>query len=66
MSQALSPPNILHSIIYLNPDILNPAEYNPRKHTPKQIENLKDSITRYGLVDPILVNQNPERMNVVI
>ena len=66
MTQTLSPPDILHSIIYVNPDILNPAEYNPRKHTTKQIENLKDSISRYGLIDPILVNQNPDRMNVVI
>ena len=46
--------------------MLNPAEYNPRKHTPKQIENLKESITRYGLVDPILVNKHPDRMNVVV
>jgi ParB-like chromosome segregation protein Spo0J len=66
MPQELSPPDILHSIIYVNPDILNPAEYNPRKHTIKQIENLKESITRYGLVDPILVNKHPDRMNVVV
>ena len=66
MSQTLLHPDILHSIIYVNPDILNPAEYNPRKHTTKQIENLKESIMRYGLVDPILVNKHPDRMNVVI
>ena len=66
MSQAFSPPEIIHSIVYVNADILNPAEYNPRKHTPKQIESLKESISRYGLVDPILVNKHPDRMNIVV
>ena len=66
MPEQLSPPDIIHRIVYINPDILNPAEYNPRKHTPKQIESLKESITRYGLVDPILVNKHPDRMNVVV
>ena len=66
MPEQLSPPDIIHSIVYVNPDILNPAEYNPRKHTPKQIESLKESITRYGLVDPILVNKHHDRMNVVV
>ena len=59
-------PDITHSITYVNSDILNPAEYNPRKHTPKQIEGLKESIIRYGLVDPIIVNNHPDRMNIVI
>ena len=66
MTQVLSPPDIIHSIVYVNPHILNPAEYNPRKHTPKQIEHLKESIKRYGLVDPIIANRHPDRMNIVI
>ena len=66
MSQDKTIPDISHEIVYVNADILNPAEYNPRKHTPKQVEHLKESISRYGLVDPIIVNKNPERMNIVI
>ena len=66
MTQVLSPPDIIHSIVYVNPHILNPAEYNPRKHTSKQIESLKESISRYGLVDPILVNKHSDRMNIVV
>jgi len=42
------------------------AEYNPRKMTEQQAGELKDSIQRFGIVDPILVNKNQERHNVVI
>ncbi len=66
MSQDKIIPDILHEIVYVKADILNPAEYNPRKHTPKQIEHLKESIKRYGLVDPIITNRHPDRMNIVI
>ena len=45
---------------------LNPAEYNPRQLTEKQYENLKESITRYGFVDPIVVNKNKERKNIIV
>lgn len=42
------------------------AEYNPRKHTPEQKEQLKESIKRFGLVDPAIVNSAPNRKNVTI
>mgnify|MGYP005987057325 CR=1 FL=1 len=42
------------------------AEYNPRKLTKIQEQDLKDSLTRFGLVDPILVNINAERENIII
>tara|TARA_R110000787_G_scaffold117540_2_gene228218 strand:- start:3821 stop:4423 length:603 start_codon:yes stop_codon:yes gene_type:complete len=42
------------------------AEYNPRELSTKQHEDLLDSITKFGLVDPILVNINPERLNTVV
>lgn len=45
---------------------LRAAEYNPRKHSKEQAEQLKESIQRFGLVDPILANSAAERMNVVI
>ncbi len=66
MSQGKVIPDISHEIVYVKTDILNPAEYNPRKHTAKQIEHLKESIKKYGLVDPIIVNNHPDRMNIVI
>jgi DNA modification methylase len=45
---------------------LRAAEYNPRKHSKEQAEQLKESITRFGLIDPIICNGAPDRINVVI
>lgn len=45
---------------------LNPAVYNPRKHDKQSADQLKESITKFGLVDPIIVNEASERKNVVI
>lgn len=47
-------------------DQLNPAVYNPRKWSDKQRGDLKQSIKRFGLVDPIIVNKAPKRKNIVI
>lgn len=53
-------------ITYVSVDVLRAAEYNPRKHTEKQMQTLMESIRQYWLVDPIIVNSLPERKNVVI
>ena len=37
---------------------LKPATYNPRKITKKQYDDIKVSIKRFGLVDPIIINHN--------
>tara|TARA_R110000824_G_scaffold335511_1_gene522057 strand:+ start:475 stop:981 length:507 start_codon:yes stop_codon:yes gene_type:complete len=37
---------------------LNPAEYNPRQISNKQYEDLKASIDKFGLVDPIIINSD--------
>ena len=42
------------------------AEYNPRELTKDQHQNLKDSITRFGLVDPLIVNIHKERKNILV
>ena len=42
------------------------AEYNPRQLTEEQYKNLNDSISRFGLVDPIIVNQHKDRMNIIV
>ena len=47
-------------------DELVSAEYNPRQMTTEQRKSLTDSIKRFGLVDPILVNINPERKNIIV
>lgn len=45
---------------------LRAAEYNPRKHSDEQKDQLKESIIRFGMVDPIICNTSEERKNIVI
>ena len=45
---------------------LIPADYNPRKHDEVATEQLKQSILRFGLVDPIIANSSPDRKNIII
>ncbi|MFH0952646.1 MAG: ParB N-terminal domain-containing protein [Patescibacteria group bacterium] len=45
---------------------LKPATYNPRKHSAEQLNQLKESIKRFGMVDPIIVNSAPKRKMIVI
>jgi ParB-like chromosome segregation protein Spo0J len=54
------------NIVSYEIDKINEAEYNPRELSKKQHEDLYDSIRKFGLVDPILININPERKNIVI
>jgi DNA modification methylase len=42
------------------------AEYNPRELTRDQHQDLKDSITRFGFVDPLIVNTHKERKNILV
>ena len=53
-------------IEHVSIDILKPCEYNPRKWSKEAEGQLKESITRYGIVDPLLVNCAKERENIVI
>ena len=45
---------------------LNPAEYNPRNLTDEQKDNIKKSLDEFGFVNPLVVNSNPDRKNIVI
>jgi len=45
---------------------LSGADYNPRLWLESDVKNLKESIKRFGIVDPIIVNSAPERKNVII
>lgn len=47
-------------------DDLKPSVYNPRKWDKQAVTNLKESIARFGLVDPIIANGASERMNIVV
>ena len=42
----------------ININKLKPANYNPRQITKKQFNDLRESIVRFGLVDPVIVNSD--------
>jgi ParB-like chromosome segregation protein Spo0J len=45
---------------------LIPAEYNPRQLTKSQYKHLKESLKKFGMVDPVIINKNKDRKNIVI
>ena len=57
---------MLKNIIQKPIDDLIFAEYNPRQLSDDQYKHLKDSISRFGLVDPIIINKNKDRKNTII
>lgn len=61
---ALQPSRL--QIVWVAIDDLHPAEYNPRTHDDGQKEHLKESIRRFGPVDPIIVNKATARKNIII
>lgn len=53
-------------IVYVPISKLKPSEYNPRKISKESLEQLKESIKRFQMVDPIIANAAPNRKNIVI
>lgn len=54
------------NIQYVATNQLRPADYNPRKWDEAAKKQLKESIERFGLVDPFIVNAAPKRKNIII
>jgi DNA modification methylase len=54
------------NIVYVPASSLKPAAYNPRRHTPEAMAALKESIKRFGAVDPVIANSAPARKNILI
>lgn len=53
-------------IVYVPVRLLKVADYNPRKISKEAMGRLKESISRFEMVDPIIVNSAPGRKNIVI
>jgi DNA modification methylase len=49
-------PDLDLAIVYRRVDEMTPAARNPRTHTRKQIQQIADSIARFGFVTPILID----------
>lgn len=44
-------------IEYVSPSLINPAKYNPRQITDQELSGLKESIRKFGFVEPVIVNK---------
>ncbi len=53
-------------IVYLPIDDLKPAEYNPRRMSEEDRMEITESIRKFGFVDIVIVNRNPERFNIIV
>lgn len=53
-------------IVYKKIDDLIDAEYNPKGLTPKEENDITNSIKRFGFVDPLVVNVHEKRKNVLV
>lgn len=51
---------------YVEANQLKPATYNPRKWDESANKQLTESIKRFSMVDPIIVNGAENRLNIVI
>lgn len=51
---------------YVDIDVLKPSVYNPRRWDESAVTNLTESVKRYGVVDPLLVNSYKERYGTLI
>ena len=58
--------NTKFNIVYVPIKELKLSEYNPRKISKESLEQLKESIKRFQMVDPIIANAAPNRKNIVI
>ena len=47
-------------------DELKAADYNPRKLSEEQRAQIEASLSRFGFVDPVIVNVHPKRRNRIV
>ncbi len=53
-------------IQHINITDLKPSPLNPRKLTQEEEQNLTESLKRFDFAEPLVVNSNPERMNIMV
>jgi DNA modification methylase len=54
------------SVHYVPLSSLRHPEKNPRKWSKEATQQLKDSIERHGVVDPLVVNSAPKRQGIIV
>ncbi|RJO61201.1 hypothetical protein C4544_03460 [candidate division WS5 bacterium] len=54
------------SVEYVATNVLKAATYNPRRISDDSMGQLRESIKRFRIIDPLIVNGAPSRRNIVI
>ncbi len=53
-------------VVYVPISEIKKSEYNPRKQSKDAEDQLTESITKFGIVDPVVLNDAPDRKNILI
>ena len=53
-------------IEYVDIAKIKPNEYNPKKLSEKEAKDLEQSIVKFGIVDPLIINKAENRNNIII
>lgn len=53
-------------IVYKKLSDLKECGYNPKKATPKELEQIRQSVLTFGIVDPFIVNTYEGRENIIV
>lgn len=54
------------TVVQVPIDALKPCPWNPRTWDSEAKKQLRESLTRFGFVDPLIVNNHPDRQNIII
>ena len=58
--------NVKLEIVNVPIEQLIPADYNPRYMKEEDRQEIKASLQKFGFVEPVVVNKNPDRMNIIV
>ncbi len=53
-------------IVYVPISEIHPNEYNPKRMSADTAKSLRESIEKFGTVDPLILNSAPARENIII
>ena len=54
------------TVTYVPVSLIKPNEYNPKKFSEAQLDQIAESIKRFGFVDPLVCNSAKGRENILI
>lgn len=62
----MTSPSSQLQVQHININELKASEFNPRTWSDHQLAKLCESIEKFGVVDPLIINTHPTRKNIVI